>query len=290
MSIKSLEIKNWKDFSTEILDKFDPTLGKEIMVYRGQPNYKYTLRPSILRYFKDGSSTVVSKLDIKKLPNLEIYTIEEFKQFYYSHKPNNHSYPKNTLEWLIVMQHYGCPTRLLDWSLSPLVGLYFAVNQDFENDGALFLLKPDSFLKKQKLKMNEAGFKYPLKNIDQYIDQQNPIAQMSELNYIDIDKLFRTKVYDFRYLMTLRKDESFERTQNQQSVFTFSNDITSDHDNFFNELCTKYIIRKESKIEILRKLNRLNVNGLSLFPGLEGVTKHIKESLDYYTDEFKLKF
>lgn len=39
---------------------------------------------------------------------------------------------------LMVLQHYVVPTRLLDWSLSPYVALYFAVEDKGDNDGELW--------------------------------------------------------------------------------------------------------------------------------------------------------
>ncbi|RHW74670.1 FRG domain-containing protein [Colwellia sp. RSH04] len=95
--------------------------------FRGHSNYSFKLLPSI---FRQGSefNTILH----------ENKMFEEFKRRY----PDQSFNHKTTFEWLTLMQHYGLPTRLLDWSTNLLVSLYFCCSEDLENDGALFVLNP----------------------------------------------------------------------------------------------------------------------------------------------------
>ena len=53
--------------------------------------------------------------------------------------------PSSELEWLVLAQHHGLPTRLLDWSLSPIVALFFAVQSNSKTDGAVYIHDKRSF-------------------------------------------------------------------------------------------------------------------------------------------------
>ena len=86
----------------------DPTPETHVDLYRGHSNRNYLLRPSL---FRDGAPR-------RDEPNL-------LRELISAH-PREFSEDSTTFERLVRMQHYTMPTRLLDLSFNPLVGMYFA--------------------------------------------------------------------------------------------------------------------------------------------------------------------
>lgn len=95
--------------------------------YRGHARADWPLIPSIGRSDDDLAA--------------EFVTVKRFKQ---NAVPHLGSQPQNEWEWIFLMQHHRAPTRLLDWTESPLIGLYFAVADDAHDEeaAALWCLDP----------------------------------------------------------------------------------------------------------------------------------------------------
>ena len=105
-----------------------PLWDTRTMLFRGVTRSNYELQPSIARV---ALSTHEERL---------AYEVQLFEDFQERAFPYLNREPKNGLEWLTLAQHYGIPTRLLDWTSNPLVALFFAVEKDDDHDGSVYKL------------------------------------------------------------------------------------------------------------------------------------------------------
>jgi hypothetical protein len=59
--------------------------------------------------------------------------------------------PPTTWDWLAIAQHHGLATRLLDWSLNPLIATFFAVKESYEGDAIIYAFKPKKIVFAEKV-------------------------------------------------------------------------------------------------------------------------------------------
>ena len=115
--------------------------------FRGITEKKYELEPSLLR---NNMKDVLDNLGDDKqrrIENIEEYLLRRFKTF---SSPSLQRLPKEKIEWFFMMQHHKLPTRLLDWSKSSFIALFFAIRKYEEKsnegkeipDAAVWMLEP----------------------------------------------------------------------------------------------------------------------------------------------------
>lgn len=100
------------------------------MSYRGIRDERFPLVPHVGRVnsFRDKKLTAYEEKEM-----LELFKQQAIQHLDYV--------PANEWEWLGLAQHYGLPTRLLDWSHNPLVACWFAVKAESETDSALYVIE-----------------------------------------------------------------------------------------------------------------------------------------------------
>jgi hypothetical protein len=179
----------------------------------------------------------------------------------------------STWDWLALGQHRGLPTRLLDWTYSPLVALHFATEDpaDFDRDGLVWCV---NFI--------AANQQIP-KRLQRILEEEVADTFTAEMlapfkTLREFDALSRDP-----FLVFLEPPALDQRILNQLALFSLMSDPSASFEQWMHDhpqLCRRVVVPAHLKWEIRDKLDQANVNERVLFPGLDGLSRWLTR---YYT-------
>ncbi len=224
----------------------------EIVWFRGHARADYQLIPSLAR-----KPEALSR---------ESLLAKRFKQNAY---PFSRMPPSTEWEWQILMQHYGVPTRLLDWSEAPLVGAYFAVHDDdnshFDHDAHIWAFLP-------------AQYNREICRLVQVVPTDIPSFGDAVLEDYLPNNIHRGPRVE-KYPVAAMAPRQNERIMAQLGTFTVMHVDQTPLEMVAENYLARFTIPKDAKETIRNELAALRINQLALFPELSSVAAVTKEVL-----------
>ena len=220
-------------------------------VYRGLSDADYPLITSLNR---------VCSHDL----SLENSIIRNFKKYGYADLNQKDSF----WQTLATGQHFGLPTRLLDWTYSPLVAAHFVTvnTDDYDKDGVIYAIDTSE----------------SLPTLPSVLREKLESTRASSFSISMLDSVAK----DFDELKALKREPFFlfyepasgdDRMINQYSLFSMCSDPSYTVDQLVDDNSTlcKLVIPKEIKLEIRDKLDYINISERVISPGLDSICSWI---------------
>lgn len=247
-------------------------------LYRGLADKNYHLLPGIFR--KD-----VTTIDGKDIVNDRYltWTKETDVLRAFIHEASAYlSIPSSDLgHWLEYAQHYGVPTRLLDWSKNPLVALYFCCKDQSEKDGVVWLLHVGNysrFVSKKLGNQDDRGFKTVYMAIQELLDGDSHYEYPLLYTPYYVDARMSAQGSYFMIWGTQRKpfEELLSSDDIRMNLPEKDNGIRMYGMHEATALLFRFVICADRKQMILHELDTVGINEKTLFPGLDGIGRYIE--------------
>lgn len=217
---------------------------------RGQADINWPLKTSLDRILNTNA-------DYAKRLSDESAIIEKFRILSREHFRNgleeNYLSGHDKISALSILQHHRAPTRLLDWTFSPWVALYFASIEHHDKDGSLWWFQQKAF-------NDVAGPRW-----DKYGMKRYPPDGHVNLN----ETAF--KIDGPPWIIMIFHFPKFHRLEAQQGFFTVAGRLGLDHRDLIDDVMSEgsgqlscIVIPASWKQEILDRLRIMNIHSKSL--------------------------
>ena len=220
--------------------------NKKEFFYRGQLDAEWKLQTAFHRTVERKSlSLSLNDYLTKVIPVVHYYISAWHNEIINLKDPNEFS------SFLSLLQHYGFPTPLLDWTMSPYIAAYFAFRE---------------------------------------VDDVKPQCSNVKIFIFDFNEWTTT----YQQPLDLSKEEIFvsvivpyakynQRIINQQGVYTVAN-VSDMAQHIINSgkiknktFLYEYTLSVKERPQVMRELNLMGINEMSLFPSIDGICKTMRE-------------
>jgi hypothetical protein len=295
--------RTWNDviaaFDSVGLPKRGETAGPT-WVFRGHKSSEYSLEPSVER------EACGTRLEWKALEGKMLKEFQTKAPLHILSAPLPVSEDK--LSWLALMQHYGIPTRLLDFTYSPYVALYFALRYSVIDKckfppevWAIDLDALNVSASRQSEKADEVYAKEDPESVDktplwktiadQMLASQYEILRGFDerwktvvLKALDPDHTRRNFFNKNGLVLGVLPSVENQRLSSQQGIFLLSGaeNITFQVslEKMMDECkawCRRFQFAEEIVHQAEARLFQMNIHDLSLFPDVEGLAGFVRQ-------------
>lgn len=262
--IETIVISDWR----EILDH---EVQWSSAVFRGQCDATWELSSSLQRCLKGTS--------YEETPtNTEFWFLREFKRRAHHYLKDVPQDQHDFIAWLSLMQHYGTPTRLIDFTYSFYIACYFALSGS-RGDSAVWAIEPRWLL-------DIGGSAFDIDNLGVLRDEMDDSIYSATNRYLGRFLSTASGTPEAKVLagaVPVEPLQHHQRLGTQQGLFIVPLDIeTSLLGNLAqhskvesSEPIKKFILKSDFREDGLAHLRRMNITAETLYPGIDGFAKSI---------------
>lgn len=240
-------------------------------IYRGQSNANWGLQSSLERI-------IDKKWSADEARRFEEYSLSQFKSKFHLYDHEN-SKPDSKLAWLSIMQHYGVPTRLIDFTESPYVALYFAMefyNPLSHDDFSIYAIDYTAVME-NSLKLIAA--------VDSsFKEDRMSISSKSDLVF---EKIVDRFSYDIAWIAEPQQLNA--RLDRQAGSFLLSGNRGMKIEDILNSVSyenstlMKLTIANTLYESVFSLLRKMNITSKSLYGDLDGLARSIRMQMQVYS-------
>lgn len=259
----------------------NPLFGEQIytprFIFRGHGDHaNYGLLPGVLRWRSTATGGMMSEYSQMEHNILKDFISEACR--YLTSIPTN-----DIPAWLEMAQHFGVPTRLLDFTQNPLVALYFACEDKPDKDASVWIINEQAY----------NGVFFNSSVITDSMVSENVIQSIITEEIVYSGNVSFKESRNVLYPWIYKPHYHEERMNTQASVFMLwgqkRNELTqfmlpqyymTDSDGVENQqtgVIGNILIPAEKKKGILVQLDLCGINEKFIYPGLDGVGRYIKK-------------